>query len=147
MRRKDREVTDIQVLEDILRKGIVCRVALHDEPFPYIVPLNYGYKDNKLYIHCANEGHKLELIEKNPKAAFVVDIDSYVDGSTMRYRSVMGYGQISLCESKEEKEYALKCLIEHFGGEFSQASLKHIEAVTMLVFDIESLTGKINKKS
>ena len=39
-------------------------LGLFDEGYPYVVPLHYGYifDGGKLvfYVHCANEGHKLE---------------------------------------------------------------------------------------
>ncbi|MCI9135355.1 MAG: pyridoxamine 5'-phosphate oxidase family protein, partial [Lachnospiraceae bacterium] len=40
MRRKDREITDFQEILEIIRKCDVCRIALNDEEFPYMVPLN-----------------------------------------------------------------------------------------------------------
>ena len=42
MRRSDREITDFQELITAMRGCDVCRLALHDEPYPYILPLNFG---------------------------------------------------------------------------------------------------------
>ena len=42
MRRSDREITDFQELITVMRGCDVCRLALHDEPYPYILPLNFG---------------------------------------------------------------------------------------------------------
>ena len=42
MRRKDREITDFNEMLEIMKKCDVCRIALNDEEFPYIVPLNFG---------------------------------------------------------------------------------------------------------
>ena len=42
MRRKDREIKDFNEIIEIIRKCDVCRIALHDGDFPYIVPLNFG---------------------------------------------------------------------------------------------------------
>ena len=42
MRRKDREITDFNEIIEIIKKCDVCRIALNDEDFPYIVPLNFG---------------------------------------------------------------------------------------------------------
>lgn len=42
MRRRDREITDKQEILEVMRKCDVCRIALHDGDYPYIVPLNFG---------------------------------------------------------------------------------------------------------
>lgn len=42
MRRKDREITDFNEIMNIINKCDVCRLALFDEDYPYIVPLNFG---------------------------------------------------------------------------------------------------------
>ena len=40
MRRKDREITDFDEIMKIIDKCDTCRLALFDDEFPYIVPLN-----------------------------------------------------------------------------------------------------------
>ena len=42
MRRKDREVTDLSEIIEIMKNCDVCRLALNDDGFPYILPLNFG---------------------------------------------------------------------------------------------------------
>lgn len=44
MRRKDREITDFDEMIKIIEKCDTCRLALNDEEYPYIVPLNFGHK-------------------------------------------------------------------------------------------------------
>ena len=60
MRRKDREITDKQDILEVMRKCDVCRIALHDGDYPYIVPLNFGLQVENdmpvLYFHGALEG-------------------------------------------------------------------------------------------
>jgi nitroimidazol reductase NimA-like FMN-containing flavoprotein (pyridoxamine 5'-phosphate oxidase superfamily) len=66
MRRKDREVTDMNEIIEIIKKCDVCRLAFFDKEYPYIVPLNFGYSYDgaklELYFHGANAGKKLELL-------------------------------------------------------------------------------------
>lgn len=77
MRRSDREITDFQELITVMRGCDVCRLALHDEPYPYILPLNFGLEVDgetvRLYFHGANTGTKYDLIAKNPNVAFEMD--------------------------------------------------------------------------
>ena len=57
MRRKDREVTDINEILKIVDKAKILHLCLFDGEYPYIVPLHYGYeyKNGNLifYMHCA----------------------------------------------------------------------------------------------
>ena len=46
MRRKDREVTDLSEIIEIMKNCDVCRLALNDDGFPYILPLNFGMAVN-----------------------------------------------------------------------------------------------------
>ena len=57
MRRADREITNFDELISVMRGCDVCRLALHDEPYPYILPLNFGLEVDgetvRLYFHGA----------------------------------------------------------------------------------------------
>ncbi len=78
MRKKEREVTDIDEIESIISRSDVCRIAFADKDVPYIVTMNFGYthgKPGSLYFHCANEGRKLEMIRKNNYVCFELDTD------------------------------------------------------------------------
>ena len=43
MRRKDREVTDIRQIENIIEKTKVVHIGIIDDGVPYVVPMQYGY--------------------------------------------------------------------------------------------------------
>ena len=71
MRRKDREITDFDEMMKIIAKCDTCRLAMFDDEFPYIIPLNFGTDIENgqlyLYFHSSKEGTKLDLIRKNNK--------------------------------------------------------------------------------
>lgn len=146
MRNKKKEVTDKKIIEAILKEAVWCHIAMTDGDQPYIVPLNYGYHQNTLYIHCAPEGMKLDLIRKNPKVAFNVTLDAkYLDGKlTMRYRSVNGTGIASIIEDEEGKREALNYLTGHFGAEPHHHSAKSLRTIVMIKISIGSTACKIS---
>lgn len=43
MRRSDREITDFNEIVDVLRRADTIRLGLHDDPYPYVVPLSFGF--------------------------------------------------------------------------------------------------------
>ena len=76
MRRQEREIRDEAEIQEILEKGLVCRLGLYDGQYPYVVPLNYGYRNGCIYFHCAREGRKIDILKKNDRVCIEVDIDS-----------------------------------------------------------------------
>ena len=157
MRRKDREVTELSQIEEIIKKCDCIHLGLLDGDYPYVVPMNFGYERNgeqfTFYMHAAAEGKKLELIAAHPQAAFCMDTGhGLVTGEvpcswSFRYESVMGQGKITLLTDSEEKRLGLQKVMEHYSGseepmEFPAAMLNR---VVILKLEAENLTGKQHK--
>ena len=148
MRRKDREINDIAVIEGIIRKGQVCRLALSENGQPYIIPLCFGYEDNNLYFHSAREGKKLDILRKNNNVCFEIDIDlELVKGKkacdcSMKYQSVIGFGKAELIEDIESKRRAFNIIMQNYlEGSFEYPD-ESIQKTVIIKVEIESMTGK-----
>ena len=110
MRRKKQQLTQEETMV-ILREGTSGVLSLTgDEGYPYGVPLSYVYDGDKLYFHCAKEGHKIDAIRKNPKASFcVIAQDEIVpEKYTTCYRSVIAFGSVRILENEGEKRRAIE---------------------------------------
>lgn len=104
----------------------VCRLALNDNDFPYIIPLNFGMTyDNgviELFFHSALKGYKLDLIRKDNRASFEMDCShelQYFEDKgycTYAYESIIGNGIISFVKN-EEKATALGIIMNHYHSE------------------------------
>lgn len=147
MRRKEREISDPKVLESIIKKANVCRLAMCEGDVPYVVPLCFGYEKGALYFHSAIEGRKLEILKKNPKVCFEIDIDCELiksdDRCTMKYKSVIGFGRASFIEVLEDKRNALDLIMRHYNQEpvpYPEPVLTNMLAVIKV--EIEEMTGK-----
>ena len=51
-------------------RGILAVIG--ENGYPYGLPLNFIYREGKLYFHCAKEGHKVDAIRMNDKVCFTV---------------------------------------------------------------------------
>ncbi len=148
MRRREKAVVDIAGLEQILRQGKVCQLAIPDLPAPYIVSLNYGYRDEVLYFHAAAEGHKIDLLHCNPQVGFSVVIDlGIVEGDAgcswgARFRSVVGHGQIEFIQDLESKRSALKQLMTQYAAGDFDFPRQALEGTTVFRLVIAEMTGK-----
>lgn len=150
MRRKDREI-EIKKAITLLSQsdyGILSTIGKNGQP--YGVPLNYVYKENSLYFHCARTGHKLENIRNNPKVSFCVVGETNVLPAqfSTEYESVIAFGVAS--EAKEEERIsALQWLIEKYSPEFVEEGKKYIEeknnATTVIKIEIGHVSGKAQR--
>ena len=151
MRRSDREVTGFENLIAIMKKCDVCRIALNDGGYPYILPLNFGMKVNgqkvELYFHGALTGTKYDLIRRDSRVSFEMDCGHRLvmqedrGNCTMEYESVIGRGHMEIL-SDEEKLDALRILMAHYHQEefpFNQAVMPQTAVFRLTV---ESMTGK-----
>ena len=151
MRRKDREVCDVDEMVRIIETCDSCVVALNDEGFPYMVPLNFGMKREEgqiyLYFHCAAKGKKLDLIRKDNRASFEMDcghrliLDEEGMNCTMGYASVLGHGTIETVP-EEEKFDALTILMSQYHAEGFAFNTDMIKATTVLRLKVLDMTGK-----
>ena len=156
MRRADTEVTEFEDIIDIIKKCDVCRIALNNENYPYILPLNFGMsvKDKRieLYFHGAMDGTKYDLMQKDNRVSFEMDCehrlvtDEKSGSCTMEYRSVIGQGHIEIL-SDEEKYEALCILMKHYHKEefpFNKAVMSRTKVFKLVV---ENMTGKVRMKN
>lgn len=151
MRRKDREIKDFDKILQIMRQCDSCVLALNDDGFPYMVPLNFGMdiEDRQLYLyfHCAMQGKKLDLIRKDNRATFEMDCNHNFIlydkrmSCTMGYSSVIGHGLIKFVE--DEKKYeALKVLMRQYHAEDFLFNIDMIKVTTVLKMKVLDITGK-----
>ncbi|RCX18371.1 hypothetical protein DFR58_105135 [Anaerobacterium chartisolvens] len=149
MRRKDKEITDKQLINDILNKSEVIRLAMVDDGSPYLVAMNYAYVDSCLYMHSAKEGRKIDILSKNNKVAFQTDtgvepvMKEEACSCSIRYLSVFGTGKAILIDEKKEKVKALDAIMtKHTGGVEFEYPDKVLGKTMIIKVEIESLTGK-----
>ena len=149
MKKKNQEITDRKIIEEILLNATVCRIAMNDSDVPYLLPFNYGYRDNFIYIHSAPEGKKIELLTKNGKVCFEIEREAEVvkyDQAcqwTAFYRSVIGYGEIEIIDDFHEKVAGLEIIMDQHGAKGKpEFAAKQVDAMVILRLKIRSITGK-----
>ena len=154
MRRKEKQMPKDEVYK-YLKKCAVVRIALFDDEYPYIVPMNYGFENvngkDILYMHCANEGKKIDLLKANQKAGFEMDLDYGITDAetasecTTKYASLIGTGLVETVNSYTDKAHALSILMKELAGREVQVFDKRIvDKTTILKLTIKSITGKTN---
>ena len=59
---------DNEQIESVLKQCSICFVGMADtDGTPYVIPMNFGYKDGTLYLHSAQEGRSISILNRNPR--------------------------------------------------------------------------------
>ena len=152
MRRKDREITNLDEIKEILNEGTFLTVAFSDYEGPYSLPLNYGYeeKDGEItfYVHSAKEGRKVDAFRKGIDVSVsITSFDGYHGSDcgndwTCYFRSFIGFGNAVEITSHKEKSHALNTLMKRVAKrefDFSEEDLKN---TAIFAFNIRSYSVK-----
>ena len=152
MRRKEKEITDVVEMREVVASTRYAAVALCRDGEPYVVTMNHGWdaENDALYFHCAHKGLKIDFIAANGRAcATVVEDHGYKHGECDHaYRSVVMYGRIEVVEDLDEKKHGLEVLLEHQEKEPDPIRKRTLpddaayDRVGVLKMQVEEMTGK-----
>ncbi len=150
--RREKLITDIDTVIEILEKSKVLHLGLVDGDEPYVVPMNYGYTmdDGKLtlWLHGATQGRKYDVIRKNPKVFFEMECDLQpFEGDVackygISYSSLMGRGKAVIVEDSQEKQDALTFLMKTQTGMDFEFNDKLASVVGIIRIDVIDYTAK-----
>lgn len=152
-RRPERAITDREEMEYVLGKALICRVGMCDGDEPYVLPMNFGYREGAFYLHSSLKGRKAEILRKNPKVCIQVEADCAVVeddepcGWTMKFRSVLAFGTVVFLESEAEKIDGLQAIFDQYTSMTYKAEdfrPKILEKTAVIRVDVENMTGMVH---
>lgn len=148
MRRSEKRIDDRAEIDAVIRACRVCRLGFSDDGQPYIVPVCFGYDGTALYVHCAKEGRKTDILRRNNRVCVEFDIlEGIVESDeacrcSARYRSVIAFGRARPVTAAVEKREALRWLMAQYSDRSFTFAAPAVDRVAILRIDIESVTGK-----
>lgn len=150
MIKSKREIKDFGEIVDVLERCTTMRLGIHDEVYPYVVPLSYGYEvvDGKIvmYFHGAREGFKHVLLAKNNHVCVEADIfHDYRDTGhsvTCEYESIIAFGTAEIVTDRQEAEKAMDLLLRHSDFPGYVYNKQIIDVMYIYRITIDSITGK-----
>ena len=154
--KREREVTDINEIKEILDKSMIVHIGMVDDGEPYVVPMNYGYTLENgelcIYLHGATVGRKIDIIKKNPKVFFEMECDvTPFEGKVAcqygtTYSSVMGRGTaVVLSESADKIDGLTKFMKTQTGKDFTFDE-KMVSIVNVIKITSTDFTAKKRPK-
>ncbi|MDR1743053.1 MAG: pyridoxamine 5'-phosphate oxidase family protein [Dysgonamonadaceae bacterium] len=138
-------------IDSVIRTCKICFVGMIDEQGdPYVLPMNFGYDGDAVYIHSASSGKSIRALEKNPKVCItfctnpelVWQHPDVACSYRMKAESVICNG-IALFESDFfEKEKALNLIMRQYTGRDFSYSIPAVNNVQVWKIAIESVAAK-----
>lgn len=120
---RTRTLTNHDEIVKIIAKCQICHVAMVDpEGKPYVVPMNFGYAEDMIYLHSAREGKKIDCLTKNPAVCINFSTDhellfqneEVACSYSMKYSSVICYGKVEFIEDAEMKRKTLDIVMKQY---------------------------------
>lgn len=152
MRRKDREVTELSELMQIIDQCKVCRIAMQDKDGLYIVPMNFGYtyENNQLvlFFHSAVEGRKINALKENGDICFEMDCEHNLVTADLpcnyaySFKSIIGNGKAVFVDDAKEKETAMSVLMKHQTGQDFSFDDRMVNSVSIIKIIVHNISAK-----
>jgi len=152
------EIKSKKKIQEFLDSEHVGRIASIDENgFPQIIPMNFVFLNDTIYMHSHTRGEKLENVKQNHKVGFEVDrelefLPSYFEDpndaslADTLYISVVIKGSGSIVEDKAEKTLALNGLMKKYQPEGRYEPIRSemgvLDEVAIIKIIPESIRGK-----
>lgn len=143
--------TDKELIEAIIKKCNICYVGLADtDGTPYVLPMNFGYRGGVIYLHSAQEGRSISILERNPRVCITFSTDhdlvfqhpEVACSYRMRSKSVIGWGKVRFEDDFDKKTEALDIIMKQYSDKEFRYSDPAVKNVKIWVVELEEVTCK-----
>ncbi len=152
------QIKSYDKVKEFLNEEHVGRISSIDvNGYPQIIPMNFVFLNDAVYMHSHVKGEKLDNIKRNDKVGFEADrelefLPSYFEDpknaslADTLYVSIVIKGRASLVTDKAEKAVALNGLMQKYQPEGMydpiQSSMRVLDGVAVIKITPEILHGK-----
>jgi len=153
VRRKDKRMEQAEMEEMLLTSTIGHFATVDQAGQPYVMPNLFVYAAGKIYSHNTKAtGHFRQNIEVNPAICFEVaeagQIYPYGEfecDTTVSYRSVICFGQVSILSEPEEKQHFFDLFMAKYADaawDRPKSFYPRLNQVTVYSLQISQMSGK-----
>lgn len=144
-------IFDHDELERIIQRCEVCYVGMADSNAqPYVLPFNFAFADNVVYLHSAQEGTKMDILRAHPGVCIAFSTDHQLRHSHeevacsygMKYRSVLVHGSVEFIDDFEEKQRVLNLIMKKYVGREFTFGAPSVNEVCVYKVPVGRITGR-----
>lgn len=152
MRRFKQEISEQECIDTLKEQPRGVLAVYGEDGYPYAFPMDYIYMNEKLYFHCAKEGHKLDAIAADNRVSFCVMDDGFrKDGDwALNIRSIVIFGRVKRIDDADETLKVVRQLgLKYYptAESVEEEIRKAIARVQILELSIDHMTGKLVNES
>lgn len=149
---KNRPITTRAEQESIISRCQICNIAMAEaDGKPYVIPMNFGFDGEFVYFHGSATGKKVDVLKANPEVCISFSTDHelrYVNEEvacswSMKYRSVLVYGQAEFVTDPEEKIKILNIVMAHYAAREFEFNAPAVREVMVFRVKIEKMEGRV----
>jgi nitroimidazol reductase NimA-like FMN-containing flavoprotein (pyridoxamine 5'-phosphate oxidase superfamily) len=142
---------DRETVHAILDEGFICHVGFVVDEQPHVIPTGYVRVGETLYLH-GSSGSRLGLRPGMPVGVTVTLLDGIVLARaafhhSFQYRSVVVLGRTRLVTEVDEKEAALRALVDHIvpgrSADVRGGSRRELAATVVLAVALDEVSAKV----
>ena len=152
VRRRDRAVAEDDAREILARADYGALATAGADGWPYAVPVNHVLAGDIVYLHCAQQGHKLDNIAHDERVCYcaVASAEVLPKELAMLYESAIVFGRAAIVTDSVERRRAMELLAARFCGcitpEAEREIAKDGPRTVIVRIRIERITGKARRK-
>lgn len=150
MRRKNQEISKQECIAILSSEKRGVLAVLGDNGYPYAVPMNFYYdeQNNKIYLHSAKSGHKLDSIQNCEKVCFTTWNQGIKKQNDWAFYviSVVIMGKAELVHDEKLKMQQIRNLgLKYYPSEqeVEEVIKKYINNMQLIAISIDNMTGKL----
>jgi nitroimidazol reductase NimA-like FMN-containing flavoprotein (pyridoxamine 5'-phosphate oxidase superfamily) len=152
-RKPGRGSYDRETVHSILDEALVCHVGFVQDGQPYVIPTIHARDGETLYLHGANANRTFRVLSGGAPCCLTATlVDELVLARaalhhSLNYRSVMVLGTAREVTDPEEKQRALRLVVEHIApgrsDEVRGPSEVDLRSTKVLAMGIEEASAKV----
>jgi nitroimidazol reductase NimA-like FMN-containing flavoprotein (pyridoxamine 5'-phosphate oxidase superfamily) len=152
-RKPGRGSYDRDLVHSILDEALICHVGFVQDGQPYVIPTIHARDGDTLYLHGANANRTLKALAEGVACCVTATlVDELVLARaalhhSLNYRSVMVLGRAREVTDPEEKQMALRMVVDHIAPgrpeEVRGADATDLQSTKVLSLPIEEASAKV----
>ena len=144
------KIENREEIEQIIKACKTCFVAMSEDDFPYVLPMNFAIDENCVILHSAQKGRMWETLKKNPKVCInwtlgeeLVWQDAHIGCSyRVKSKSVLVEGTAEFIDDYDEKYNCLLKIMAQYCDRDFKFNEPSVINVGILKVKIEKISAK-----
>jgi nitroimidazol reductase NimA-like FMN-containing flavoprotein (pyridoxamine 5'-phosphate oxidase superfamily) len=143
---------DLEVIEAVISKCDICFIGVCDPAnnMPYVIPMNFGYENNIIYLHSAPHGKVIDILNQNPNICVTFSTDHELAfqhpevacSYRMKSKSVVAFGKVEFVDDMDQKRNILNIIMKQYSDMEFKYNDPAVRNVKIWQVPVDSMTCK-----